>query len=98
MIYCENCNRKNRCKIKKKIYEKTLNFEEGIKIMAMRDLKGFHLRLTKKRALLLIKHIENDMEDKTSLLPENKQDDWCALMHWLIQEVYKRYSKFELCK
>lgn len=72
-----------------------MKFSEGLKILATRGINGPNVKLTKRRAIILLGIIK-DLQDYTSNQPTNMQDDYCALMQWLTNQVDKKWSRFEL--
>jgi len=77
--------------------EASMNFSDGLKILSSKGIYGPHVNLTKRRAIILL-GIINDLGDFTANQPEKMQDDYCALLQWLTNQIDKRWARFDLFK
>lgn len=73
------------------------SFAAGLQDMATRGIKGTNVRLTKKRARIL-RNLINEHRHEISVRYEKEgdEDDFCAAMQWLANQIDKRWSVFEL--
>ena len=70
-------------------------FADGLMSREQKGIKGPKVRLTKLRGRMLLDMIER-LEEDTTLMNPDMQDDYCATLQWLTNEIHKRWSIADL--
>lgn len=71
------------------------DFAKGLADFFAKGIKGPNVRLTKARCRILMDIVRDHKYEtaiKEELHGDKYADDWCAVMQWLSNQVYKRHS------
>lgn len=75
------------------------DFAKGLQDFFTKGIKGPKVKLTKSRCNIIMDLIRDHQYETSSMEEKHGEkyaDDYCAVMQWLANQVYSRYSPAEL--